>query len=104
MGGVAADTRGSRMAAGKRIHDANNRDSDHKHRGHCRPPAALRSSRRGLLLAFKLGLLEVAGHPPRPPTDGIFDLQMSVADCSCDEFDPMPASRTSLSENVGSGK
>ena len=46
----------------------------------------------------------VAGHPPRPPTDGLCDLQASIADSSCDEFDPTPESRTSLPENVGSGK
>ena len=28
-----------------------------------------------------------AGHPPRPPTDGFCDLQASIADCSCGEFD-----------------
>ena len=46
----------------------------------------------------------VAGHPPRPPTDGLCDLQASIADCSCGELDWTPASCTSLPENVGSGK
>ena len=46
----------------------------------------------------------VAGHPPRPPTDGICDLQASIADCSCGELDPPPETWTSLPEKVGSAK
>ncbi len=46
----------------------------------------------------------VASHPPRPPTDGLCDLQASIADCSCDELDPTPESCTSVPENDGSGK
>jgi hypothetical protein len=46
----------------------------------------------------------VAGHPPRPPTDGLCDLQASIADCSCGELDPTPESCTSVPENDGSGK
>ncbi len=63
-----------------------------------------------LLITFSrsdelLGLCPaVAGHPPRPPTDGFWDLQASIADCNCGEPDWMPESCTSLPENVGSGK
>jgi hypothetical protein len=32
------------------------------------------------------------------------DLQASIADRSCDEFDLTPESRTSRPENIGSGK
>jgi hypothetical protein len=47
-----------------------------------------------------------AGHPPRPPVDGICDLQASIADCSCGELEP-PAPEIWTApppEKVGSAK
>src|SRR5262249_6241565 len=44
-------------------------------------------------------------HPPRPPLDGICDLQAFMADCSWGELAPGPPETcTSLPENFGSGK
>jgi CheY-like chemotaxis protein len=47
----------------------------------------------------------VAPHPPRPPVDGICDLQASIADCNCGDLDaPAPEIWTARPEKVGSGK
>jgi hypothetical protein len=53
-----------------------------------------------------LGSLRViACHPPRPPVDGICDLQATIADCSVGDLDPPALEiRTARPEKVGSGK